>query len=441
MQTFAGRYALAVPEPDRIATMLVLSNPPFELFVGLRYTRAKRRNHFISFISLTSMIGIALGVAALIVVLSVMNGFQEELRTRILGVASHLQITGANNKLDNWPLMVSEVAHEPHVQAAAPYIMAQGMLSYDQAVQGALVRGILPADEEKVAELAGHMKAGQLNDLRPGEFGIVLGAELAQSLGVLMGDKVVLLSPQGQFTPTGLVPRIKQFKVVGLFQIGMYEYDAGLALIHMDDAAKLYRMGDTVSGVRLKLDDLYRAPEVAQQLADKLSPLGGLYITDWTQQHANFFRAVQMEKRVMFIILALIVAVAAFNIVSTLVMAVTDKRADIAIMRTFGASPRSIMQIFIVQGALIGVIGTVVGGFFGILVALNIETIVPFIEHLFGVQFLAKDVYYISDLPSRLLWSDVVTIMLMSFVLSLLATLYPSWKASKTNPAEALRYE
>lgn len=414
---------------------------PFELFVGLRYTRAKRRNHFISFISLTSMIGIGLGVAALIVVLSVMNGFQEELRARILGVASHLQITGANNTLEDWPRIVASVEHAPHVQAAAPYIMAQGMLSYGQAVQGAIVRGVLPADEDKVADLGAHMRAGQLSDLRPGEFGIILGAELAQSLGVIMGDKVVLLAPQGQFTPTGVVPRIKQFKVVGLFQIGMYEYDAGMALIHMDDAAKLYRMNDAVSGVRLKLDDLFEAPAISRQLANQLSTQGNFFISDWTEQHANFFRAVQMEKRVMFIILALIVAVAAFNIVSTLVMAVTDKRADIAIMRTFGASPRSIMQIFIVQGALIGVIGTVVGAIVGVIIALNIQTIVPFIEHVFGVQFLAKDVYYISDLPSHLEWFDVTVITVMSFVLSLLATLYPSWRAAKTNPAEALRYE
>ena len=414
---------------------------PYELFIGLRYTRAKRRNHFISFISLTSMVGIALGVAALIIVLSVMNGFQQELRARILGVASHLQITGVNNVLSDWQTLTAKVEKNPHVEAAAPYIMAQGMLSYGQAVQGAIVRGVLPAQEERVAELGGHMRAGRLEDLKPGEFGIVLGVELAQSLGVVLGDKVVVLAPQGQFTPTGVVPRIKQFRVVGLFEIGMYEYDAGLALIHMDDAAKLYRMSDTVSGLRLKLDDLFRAPAVTHTLNTDLQSEGRYFISDWTQQHANFFRAVQMEKRVMFLILALIVAVAAFNIVSTLVMAVTDKRADIAIMRTFGASPRSIMKIFIVQGALIGVIGTVSGAIFGVLIALNIETIVPFIEHVFNVQFLSKDVYYISDLPSELLWSDVVTITVMSFVLSLLATLYPSWRAAKTNPAEALRYE
>ncbi|BCM25729.1 lipoprotein releasing system protein [Methyloradius palustris] len=416
----------------------------YELFVGLRYTRAKGgqgRNHFISFISLTSMIGIGLGVAALIVVLSVMNGFQEELRSRILGVASHMQITGPDNVLQDWQHVAAEVKDAPHVKAVAPYIMAQGMLSYGQAVQGAIVRGVLPEDEDKVADLGASMRAGKLSDLKSGEFGIILGVELAQSLGVFMGDKVVLLSPQGQFTPTGLVPRIKQFKVVGLFQVGMYEYDSGLALIHMDDAAKLYRMDSDVSGVRLKLDDLFLAPQVSRQITQQLSDKGNFFVTDWTEQHANFFRAVQMEKRVMFVILALIVAVAAFNIVSTLVMAVTDKRADIAILRTLGASPASIMQIFIVQGALIGVIGTFFGTIGGVLIALNIDVIVPFIEHVFGVQFLAKDVYYISELPSHLLWSDVLTITGMSFVLSLLATLYPSWRASKINPAEALRYE
>ena len=418
---------------------------PYELFVGWRYTRAKRKNHFISFISLTSMIGIALGVAALIVVLSVMNGFQKELRTRILGVASHLEVTGASNQLSDWQSVSTFTAKLPNVQASAPYISAQAMLSYDQGVQGAIVRGVIPSAEDQVADLGKHMKAGRLDDLRAGEFGIVLGVDLALSLGAKIGDKVVLMAPQGQFTPTGVVPRLKQFTLVGFFQIGMYEYDAGLALIHIEDAAKLYRMGQNVSGVRLKLDDLFDAPVVSANISDQLNSQlnqsGSYYVSDWTRQHANFFRAVQMEKRVMFIILTLIVAVAAFNIVSTLVMAVTDKRADIAIMRTFGASPSSIMKIFIVQGALIGIIGTALGALFGILIALNIDTIIPFIEGLFNVQFLAKDVYYISDLPSDLIWSDVVTIVSVSFLLSLLATLYPSFKASRINPAEALRYE
>lgn len=425
--------------------LLISKFSVFELFVGLRYTRAKRKNHFISFISLTSMIGIGLGVAALIVVLSVMNGFQKELRTRILGVASHLEVTGSNNQLADWQNIVNSSLKREHVLASAPYITAQAMLSYGQGVQGAIIRGVLPAAEDQVADIGSHMKAGSLTDLRPGEFGIILGADLAFALGAQMGDKVVVMAPQGQFTPAGIVPRLKQFTVVGLFQIGMYEYDAGLALIHLDDAAKLYRMDNKVSGVRLKLDDLFNAPAIAEaysrQLNSPHNPYGTYYVTDWTQQHANFFKAVQMEKRVMFIILTLIVAVAAFNIVSTLVMAVTDKRADIAIMRTFGASPKSIMFIFIIQGALIGLIGTVLGAIFGILIALNIGTIIPFIEGLFHVQFLAKDVYYISDLPSHLIWSDVITIVIMSFVLSLLATLYPSWRASKISPAEALRYE
>ena len=414
---------------------------PYELFIGLRYTRTKRSNHFISFISMTSMVGIALGVAALIVVLSVMNGFQHELRSRILGVASHLQITGVDNTLSDWPRMAQLASQHPEVQGTAPFIMAQGMLSYGQAVQGAVVRGVLPDQEDRVADIGAHIKAGDFKALKSGEFGIVLGADLSRMLGVGIGDKVVVMAPQGQFTPTGVVPRLKQFKVVGIFKVGMYEYDAALALIHLDDAAKLYRMGDNVSGLRLKLADLYQAPQVARDISRQLSPYGSYYVSDWTEQHANFFRAVQMEKRVMFVILALIVAVAAFNIVSTLVMAVTDKRADIAILRTLGASPNSVMWVFIVQGALIGVIGTLLGMVGGVLIALNIETIVPFIEHLFGVQFLAKDVYYISDLPSDLEWGDVIVITTVSLVLSLLATLYPSRRAAKTNPAEALRYE
>ena len=417
----------------------------FELFVGMRYTRAKRKNHFISFISLTSMIGIALGVAALIIVLSVMNGFQKDLRTRILGVASHLEITGSNNTLSDWPNIAESSVKREHVLASAPYITAQAMLSYGQGVQGAIIRGVIPAAEDKVADLGKSMRVGTLNDLRAGEFGIILGTDLAYNLGAQMGDKVVVMAPQGQFTPAGVVPRLKQFTVIGLFSSGMQEYDAGLALIHMDDAAKLYRMDNKVSGVRLKLDDLFIAPNVAASISKDLNqpsnPTGAYYVTDWTQQHSNFFKAVQMEKRVMFIILTLIVAVAAFNIVSTLVMAVTDKRADIAIMRTFGASPASIMAIFIVQGALIGLIGTLIGAVFGVIVALNIDVIIPFIEGLFHIQFLAKDVYQISEVPSDLIWSDVTTIVIVSFVLSLLATLYPSWRASKINPAEALRYE
>jgi lipoprotein-releasing system permease protein len=412
---------------------------PYEVFVGLRYTRAKRRNHFISFISLISMLGIALGVAALITVLSVMNGFQQELRARILGVASHVQISGPGNVLPAWRRVMVEALKNPEVVAAAPYVLGQGMLTSQPRVQGAIIRGIDPAAESKVAEIGNHMRAGKLENLRPGEFGIVLGAELARSLGVLPGDKVVLVAPQGQVTPAGILPRLKQFTVVGIFEVGMYEFDSGLALISLEDAQVLYRLGDAVSGVRLKLKDLFDAPRVARELSRSLAE--DVFVGDWTRSHANFFREVQIEKNVMFIILTLIVAVAAFNIVSTLVMVVTDKQADIAILRTMGAPPSSITKIFMVQGTLIGVFGTALGVAGGVLLALNIGTVVPAIEHLFNVQFLAADVYYISELPSDLQWRDVVTIAVVSLLMSLLATLYPSLRASRVNPAEALRYE
>lgn len=412
---------------------------PYEYFVGLRYTRAKRRNHFISFISMTSMAGIALGVAALIVVLSVMNGFQKELRARILGVASHVQITGFDGGLSNWQQVAEGAKRHPQVVAAAPYVMAQALLSFDSTVQGALIRGVTPELENTVAEFGQSMKQGALGNLAPGEFGIVLGSELARNLGVRMNEKVTVIAPQGQVTAAGVLPRLKQFRVVGIFEVGMYEYDSGLALIDLADAQKLYRLDDRVSGVRLKLKDLFAAPVVTSDL--QLTLRSDVYVSDWTRSHANFFRAVQIEKRVMFIILTLIVAVAAFNIVSTLVMAVTDKQADIAILRTLGAAPGSIMKIFIVQGALIGFIGTIVGVVAGVLLAINVDVVVPFIERHFGIQFLAKDIYYISDLPSELVWGDVIVIAAVSFGLSLLATLYPSYRASRVNPAAALRYE
>ena len=411
----------------------------YELLVGLRYTRAKRRNHFISFISLTSMLGIALGVAALIVVLSVMNGFQKEVRARILGVVSHVQITGADNRLADWETVAREAAAHPQVAAAAPFVNAQGMLLLGASVRGAVVRGIVPQLEQKVAEIGLHMRAGKLESLVPGEFGIVLGSELARALGARDGDKVTLIAPQGLVTPAGILPRLKQFTLVGIFEVGMFEYDSGLALIHLEDAQKLYGMGDRASGVRLKLHDLFQSREVTRDLMTRLR--GDLYISDWTRSHANYFRAVQIEKTMMFIILLLIVAVAAFNIVSTLVMAVTDKQPDIAILRTLGASPGGIMKIFIVQGALIGVIGTLIGVAGGIVLALNIDVVVPFLERLLNVQFLSREVYYITDLPSDLQKSDVVSIALVSLVLSLLATLYPSWRAARVNPAETLRYE
>ena len=413
---------------------------PYELLIGLRYTRAKRRNHFISFISLISMLGIGLGVAALIVVLSVMNGFQKELRTRILGVASHIQITGINGELNaDWQSIAAQADRHPAVRAAAPFVQSQAMFTVDGGVKGALVRGILPDAEERVADFRTTIKSGSLDDLKPGEFGVVLGADLARALRVFTGDKVTLIAPQGTVTPAGVVPRLKSFRVVGIFEVGMYEYDSGLALIHLADAQKLYQMEDRVSGVRLKVDDLFMAPRVGRELAGLIE--ANAYVSDWTRSHANFFRAVQIEKNMMFIILSLIVAVAAFNLVSTLVMAVTDKQADIAILRTLGARPLSIMAVFVIQGALVGFIGLGLGIAGGVALALNIDVVVPFIQNLFGVQFLSKEVYYISDLPSDLQWGDVWGVTLIAFVLALLATLYPSWRASRVNPAEALRYE
>jgi lipoprotein-releasing system permease protein len=412
---------------------------PYEFWIGLRYTRAKRRNHFISFISMTSMLGIALGVMALIVVISVMNGFQEELRDRILGVASHMEVTGHADRLQGWQGLAEQARRHPEVRAAAPYVLGQGLLAAGDTPKGALIRGVLPELEDAVAEVGRKMKFGRLEDLQAGEFRIVLGAELARSLGVYPGDKVAVIAPQGMVTPAGMVPRVKQFLVTGIFSVGMFEYDAGLALIHLADAQKLYQLGDGVSGLRLKLADMDRAPFVTRELASSLR--GDYYLSDWTMSHANFFRAVAIEKRMMFIILTLIVAVAAFNIVSTLVMAVTDKQADIAILRTLGATPASIMQVFMVQGSLIGVIGTLLGLISGVVLALNVETVVPFIERGLGMDLFPADVYYISELPSKLVWSDVAWIGGVALVLAFLATLYPSWRAARVQPAEALRYE
>jgi len=411
----------------------------YELLVGLRYTRAKRRNHFISFISIASMLGIAVGVWALIVVLSVMNGFQKEVRARILGVVAHVQISGEDNRLANWEEVAREASANPEVMAAAPYVNGQGLLMFGSSVRGVVVRGVVPELEQKVVEIGMHMVAGRLDSLVPGEFRIVLGTGLARALGANVGNKVTLIAPQGLVTPAGIVPRIKQFTVAGIFRIDYSEYDSGLALIHLADAQKLYSMGDAVSGVRLKLKDLFQSREVTRDLFTRLR--GDLYISDWTRSNANYFRAVQIEKTMMFIILLLIVLVAAFNSVSTLVMAVTDKQADIAILRTLGASPGSVMKIFIVQGAVIGLLGTFLGVAIGIPTALNIDVLVPFLERLLGFHFLSSEVYYITELPSDVHSVDVIAITLVSLFLSLVATLYPSWRAARVNPAEALRYE
>lgn len=415
-----------------------LSHLPFEWLLGLRYTRAKRRNHFISFICAIAILGIALGVAALIVVMSVMNGFQSELRERILGVVSHIQITGMAEGLSDWQSIQRDVSKHPNVLACAPFVQNQVMASFQNA-RGALVRGILPEFESHVAQFGQAMKKGSLNDLTAGEFNVIVGEDLARALGVQVGDSLMLIAPDADISIAGIMPRMKRFKVSGIFSVGMYEYDSGLILMHLNDAQVFFKMANTVSGVRLKTQDLFQAPKVAMDLAKTLNTHA--WISDWTQSHANFFRAVQIEKTMMFIILSLIVAVAAFNLVSTLVMAVTDKESDIAILQTLGAPPFSIMLIFIIQGALLGIVGLAFGVLGGVLLASNIDVVVPFIENLFGVQFLSKEVYYISDLPSELHWSDVIGIALMALVLAFVATLYPSYKALKINPAEALRYE
>ena len=412
---------------------------PLIIYIGMRYTRAKRRTQFISFITLTSVLGIALGVTALIAVLSVMNGFESELRERILGMTSHTTITGRGGRLDDWQQLEQRLKGTAHVEGSAPFVRGQVMINADRRVSGTLLRGIIPEYEPKVSEVADKMLSGRLTDLVKGQFGIVLGAELANYLGVMVGDKVTVISPQINSTPAGILPRLKRFTVVGVFKVGMYEYDRNMAIIHMNDASKLFRLGNAVSGLRLKLDDLFNAPQISRSLATAL--YGNYRVSDWTKAHSNFFRAIKTEKRVMFIILLLIVAVAAFNIVSTLVMVVTDKRGDIAILKTQGLSNLSVMGIFIVLGGIIGIIGISLGTSGGVLLALNIETIIPAIESFFGVQFMAADVYYISDVPSKLVWSDVYAISGIAFALALLATLYPAWQASRVNPAEVLRYE
>ncbi len=410
---------------------------PLSLYIGLRYTAAKRRNHFISFISLTSMIGLMLGVAVLIIVLSVMNGFDRELKQRILGMVPHAVIQG-NPELMDWRKVDQQVEEDPSVVAAAPFIKGQGMVTGSGSVRGVLLNGVLPEEERTVSIIEQHMLSGSLDDLKSGEFGIIIGKQMAAALRLQIGDLVTVVLPEASVTPAGVLPRLKRFTVKGVFSVGA-ELDGNYTLVHMDDAAKLMRTGGKAQGVRLLVDDLFKAPAVAESVASRLN--GRHYISDWTRTHGNLFQAIRMEKTMIGLLLMFIVAVAAFNIVSTLVMVVTDKTADIAILRTMGATPGRIMRIFIVQGAVIGLTGTIVGTTLGILGAYNISAFIAWLESLLNHQFLSSDVYFISYLPSQLIWQDVYIISGAGLAMSLLATLYPAWRASRVDPAEALRYE
>lgn len=410
---------------------------PLSLYVGLRYTAAKRRNHFISFISLTSMIGLTLGIAVLIIVLSVMNGFDRELKQRILGMVPHAVIKG-DGPLNNWQDIDGKVEQHPSVIAAAPFIQGQGMVTGGGNVRGVLLNGVLPEQERSVSIIENHMIEGKLDDLRSGEFGIIIGRLMASSLRLQVGDKVTVVLPEASVTPAGVLPRLKRFTVKGIFSVGA-ELDGNYTLIHMDDAAKLMRTGGEAEGVRLLVDDLFKAPRIAEEAARELG--GRYYISDWTRTHGNLFQAIRMEKTMIGLLLMFIVAVAAFNIVSTLVMVVTDKTADIAILRTMGATPGRIMRIFIIQGAVIGIIGTLVGTTLGVFGAFNISSFIAWLETALGHQFLSADVYFISYLPSQLQWLDVAIISGAGLAMSLLATIYPAWRASRVDPAEALRYE
>ncbi|ROO32754.1 lipoprotein-releasing ABC transporter permease subunit [Salinisphaera japonica] len=413
---------------------------PLELYIGLRYTRAKRRNHFISFISAISMGGIALAVMLLITVLSVMNGFESELRDRILGMAAHVEVQSADGAVEDWKSLRERVdSRNGEIKASAPYVSGQGMVRSGRAISGTLLRGVDPKLEADVSDVAGNMVAGSFDSLVPGKYNIVLGVDLANQLGVGVGDDVDILIPQATVTPAGIVPRFRRFHVGGIFSVGMYEYDSGMVLMSIGDAQKLYHMGTGVTGLRLRLDDLFAAPKVSQELSNTLPYR--YRVTDWTRQNANFFHAVATEKTMMFIILSLIIAVAAFNIVSMLVMVVTDKQGDIAILRTLGMKPRSVMTIFITQGMLIGVIGTIIGVVLGVLLSVNMVHIVPFVESVLHTSLFSADVYYISQLKGELHWHDVWQISALALGLAFLSTLYPAWRAARIQPAEALRYE
>ena len=412
---------------------------PLELYVGLRYLRAKRRNHFISFISLTSVIGITLGIIVIITVLSVMNGFQTEVRDRLLRMTAHANVLELDGKLDDWQDAASAVDYRPEIVGIAPYVDGQAMVVRGSQVTGILLRGVDPGLESNVSEIADFMEAGATTDLEPGAFKILIGSELARFLGAEIGHKITIITPEASITPAGILPKLRRFQIAGIYNVGTHQFDRNTAVIHIEDAKRLYRLGDAVSGLRLRLTDLFLAPRVKAELNQDLQ--GKYWVTDWTSSHRNFFRAVKIEKTMMFIIMTLIVAVAAFNVVSMLVMVVTDKQSDIAILRTFGVSSRTILWIFIIQGSLIGFVGTVLGVLGGISLASNLEGIVAYIEKVFNTQFLDSSVYYISDLPSEVQFNDVFIVAVISFLLTVFATLYPAFKAAKTEPAAALRYE
>jgi len=412
---------------------------PYEIGIALRYLRSRNRNRFISFISLISVVGIAIAVAVLIVVLSVMNGFEHEVRAKILSVVSHAAITGWDGKLADYERVEEIILTNPETKAVARFIEGHGMLVGDSDIKGVEVRGIDPEAERRASGIATLIEEGSLESLRPGDYRIIIGRELAELLGVGLGDRLILMISQGITTPAGLVPRMRRFEISGIFHAGMYEYDRGLALINVKDAARLFQFGDSVSGVRIAFVDPLRAPETVRTVAKSLGR--DVYITDWTRQHANFFRSIQLTKSIIFVILLLVVAVAAFNIVSTLVMVVREKRAEIAILRTLGSAPSEILRIFVAQGGLIGLAGTLIGVAFGILVATNIAWLVVVLERALGFRFLAPDVYFISDFPSQVRAGDVVQIAVIAVLLAFVSTIYPAWRAAVMAPAEALRHD
>lgn len=412
---------------------------PIELFIGLRYTRAKRRNGFISFISLVSIIGIILGVMALIIVLSVMNGFEKEVRERILNMISHINVSGFDGKLADWPAVVDQVKKHPEVVGTAPYIRAEGMLIHKSQVHGAMFRGVEPQLEKTVSRVDAHMKEGSLDNLKPGEFGIILGQDLAYKLGVELGDKITMVTPSANITPAGVLPRLKRFTVVGTFKVGFHEYDSGVGLLNLDDAARVFRMQDGVTGVQVQVQNLFEVARVKNILQQEY--LMNYWVKDWSYYHANWFRAVKMEKTLISLLLFLIILVAAINIVSSLIMVVTDKRSDIAILRTLGARTQTITRIFVIQGSVIGIVGTLLGTLLGVVIALNLEDMYAWLEQALGQQIIDGSVYLISDLPSDLHWDQVLWISLASLLTSILATIIPARRASRTQPAEALRYE